>query len=278
MFWFDGKLFRRCEGGDGDRSKNVPPIAGGGVGGAGAARPATAVPTSSSSWRTTWASPTSAATGRRSPRRTSTAWRGAAPLHAFLQRGALLPDAVRPADRALQPPGRRRQHGEGHGRAGIPGLPQRSLRDVRRSAAPGRLSRADGREMARRRGASALADRPRLRAVFRADQRRLATTGASTPGGRWRSTSEPYTPEPGKFYMTDAFTDHAVKLIGEYGPQAGTVLPVPGLHRAALAAARLAGGHREVSRQVPQGLGRAARASGTSGRSRWAIVERRSGP
>ena len=37
------------------------------------------------------------------------------------------------------------------------------------------------------------------------------------PGRKMALDGEPYVPEPGRFYMTDAFTDHAVKMIGEYG-------------------------------------------------------------
>ena len=40
--------------------------------------------------------------------------------------------------------------------------------------------------------------------------------------------------------MTDAFTDHAVKFLDETAGSRQAVLPLPGLHRAALAAARLA--------------------------------------
>jgi arylsulfatase len=37
------------------------------------------------------------------------------------------------------------------------------------------------------------------------------------PGRKMALENEPYVPEPGSFYMTDAFTDHAVALLDEYG-------------------------------------------------------------
>lgn len=37
------------------------------------------------------------------------------------------------------------------------------------------------------------------------------------PGRKMALENEPYVPQPGSFYMTDAFTDHAVSLIDEYG-------------------------------------------------------------
>ena len=37
------------------------------------------------------------------------------------------------------------------------------------------------------------------------------------PGRKMALDGDPFVPEPGKFYMTDAFTSHAVKLIDEYG-------------------------------------------------------------
>ncbi len=37
------------------------------------------------------------------------------------------------------------------------------------------------------------------------------------PGRKMALDDQPFTPAPGKFYMTDAFSDHAVKLIDEYG-------------------------------------------------------------
>jgi arylsulfatase A-like enzyme len=39
------------------------------------------------------------------------------------------------------------------------------------------------------------------------------------PGRKMALENEPYVPEPGSFYMTDAFTDHAVALLDEYGRQ-----------------------------------------------------------
>src|SRR5690606_33025671 len=36
-------------------------------------------------------------------------------------------------------------------------------------------------------------------------------------GRQMAMDSQPYRPTPGKFYMTDAFTEHAVKFVDEYG-------------------------------------------------------------
>ena len=112
------------------------------------------------------------------------------PIHAFLQCRALLPDAFGAADRPVQPSGRRRRHGQRPRHSGLPGLSQRPLCHVRRSIAPRRLSRAHGRQMARRRGSSALAGRPRIRALFRPDQRRvqlLAPRPGPQDGAGWRA-------------------------------------------------------------------------------------------
>ena len=131
--------------------------------------------TSLSSWPTTWASPTSAATAREiaTPNLDRLAAGGLA-VHAVLQHGALLPDARVAADRPLPAPGRRRAHGrQDRGMPGLSGLSQRPLRHDRRGARAGRLPHADGRQVARRQssGRTGRCDRGFDR-YFGADQRR----------------------------------------------------------------------------------------------------------
>ena len=74
---------------------------------------------------------------------------------------------------------------------GLPGLPERPLRDDRRGAAAGRVSDRDGRQVARRRRAAALAHRSRLRRVLRADQRRQQLLASSTRAATSRGTTSP---------------------------------------------------------------------------------------
>ena len=81
----------------------------------------------------------------------------------------------------------------------------------------------------------------------------------------------PVAPDSG-YYATTAFADHAIGCLKDHARTARgqAVLPVPGLHLAALSAARLAGGHRPVSRPVPGGLGRRSAQRAGSGCARWA--------
>ena len=85
------------------------------------------------------------------------------------------------------------------------------------------------RQVARRRGAAALAGRPRLRPLLRPHQRRqqlLPARPRPQDGPRRRALRAPIADG---FYMTDAFTDHAVKFLDRVRPQARPVLPLPRL-------------------------------------------------
>lgn len=80
-----------------------------------------------------------------------------------------------------------------------------------------------------------------------------------------------FKPGPGKFYRTDAFTDFAVRWIDECARKAGPHF----LYLASLASARLAGRHRQVSREVRMSVGRAALERHGGGQIAMGLVQRK---
>ena len=96
------------------------------------------------------------------------------------------------------------------------------------------------------------------------------------PGARRRPTSSTRPSSRGWFY-TDAISDNAVQFLDEHerGARRRPVLPLPVLHRAALAAARARGGHRDATRVASTPAGTSCARSGSSGSSRRGSSTRR---
>ena len=223
---------------------------------------ATGRPTSSSSWPTTSASPTSAATAARSRRRTSTRWRRAGsgsrssttPRRCWPTRAALLTGYYAQQVRRDTVPGmpeRQPGHAAGVGAAAA------------RAAPAARLSLLPLGQVARRRQAAG----GRLRPLLLARGPRPLLQPARTTS---RTTGKLPPVEPGTRLLRDDGHRRPRDQVPEGargGARRRAVLPLPRVHRAALPAAGAARGHRPVSRAAT------SRAGTRSARERWERIQ-----
>ena len=188
---------------------------------------------------------------------------GGLQLQPVLQHRKVLSDPGQPDDRALPAPGRHRPHDGRDGPRRLRRRPERPLRDDRRGVANRGVRHLPEREVARdapqepRQPPPQLASAARLRPLLRhahggrellrpahADRRQPV---ASFPGGGLLLHRRRLRPR------------RRVRSGAPPHPPRRSLLPVRGLHLAALAAARAPGGRGPLPRPLRPGLGRAAR-------------------
>ncbi len=207
-------------------------------------------------------------------------------VHELLFLRQVLPHARLAAHRALPAPGGHRAH-DGPDREEPRSLPHAGPRCVcrhprervhhpRRGARGGRLPDPALGKMARRPGTSELAGRSRIRALLRTDQRGvqlLLARGAPAV----RRPGYPRGIVPGGF-LHHRLLHPECRAVHRRGGCPQALLPVRRVHRAPLAAARVATGHREVPAALPARMGRTARRAvpaaaqpGALGRRRLAL-------